>query len=267
MNANTTNTVAPTTDSGFPPEPSEAHQRAEGFYEITEGVANEGLYGLSATYSPEDNKLRLYYTRRLDDATYARVKDAGFKWAPSQELFVAPMWTPARADLLVELCGEIGDEDKSLVERAEERAERFGEYRDNRMQDANNARASVDAITEHIPFGQPILIGHHSERRARKHAEKIEQGMRKSVQMWDTAQYWKQRAAGALRHAKYKADAGVRHRRIKGLQADLRKAQKTIKESETLVKLWSLDGLTLDHAKGIAGRDRLSACCALLEAP
>ena len=28
MNANTTNTVAPTTDSGFPPEPSEAHQRA-----------------------------------------------------------------------------------------------------------------------------------------------------------------------------------------------------------------------------------------------
>ncbi|CAH0355994.1 hypothetical protein [Aquabacterium sp. CECT 9606] len=28
MNASTTNTVAPTTDSGFPPEPSEAHQRA-----------------------------------------------------------------------------------------------------------------------------------------------------------------------------------------------------------------------------------------------
>ncbi|CAH0356090.1 hypothetical protein [Aquabacterium sp. CECT 9606] len=29
MNASTTNTVAPTTDSGFPPEPSEAHQRAQ----------------------------------------------------------------------------------------------------------------------------------------------------------------------------------------------------------------------------------------------
>src|SRR5688572_14260702 len=78
----------------------------------------------SATYSPDDNKLRLYPFARLDAATYERIKAKGFKWAPRQELFVAPMWTPGRADLLVELCGDIGDDDSSLVERAEERAER-----------------------------------------------------------------------------------------------------------------------------------------------
>jgi hypothetical protein len=39
-------------------------------------------------------------------------------------------WTPSRADLLLELCGEIGDEDTSLVERAEERADRFDSYSD-----------------------------------------------------------------------------------------------------------------------------------------
>ena len=61
-----------------------------------------------------------------DDAeVYDRVKAAGFKWAPKQELFVAPMWTPEREDLPIELCGEIGDEDTSLVDRAEERADRF----------------------------------------------------------------------------------------------------------------------------------------------
>ena len=32
----------------------------------------------SATYSPEDNKLRLYSGGRLDSATYERVKKAGF---------------------------------------------------------------------------------------------------------------------------------------------------------------------------------------------
>ena len=60
-----------------------------------------------ATYSPEDNKLRLYAFSRLDAETYQRVKAAGFKWAPKQELFVAPRWTPAREDLLLELCGDI----------------------------------------------------------------------------------------------------------------------------------------------------------------
>src|ERR1035437_1758127 len=62
---------------------------------------------LQATYSPEDNKLRLYASSRLDAETYARIKAVGFIWAPKQDLFVAPMWTPARADLLIELCGEI----------------------------------------------------------------------------------------------------------------------------------------------------------------
>ena len=74
----------------------------------------------TATYSPEDNKLRLYSSTRLDRELYARVRRAGFIYAPKQELFVAPMWTPEREDFLIELCGEIDDEDKSLVERAEE---------------------------------------------------------------------------------------------------------------------------------------------------
>jgi hypothetical protein len=40
---------------------------------------------LSATYSPEDNKLRLYASMRLSRELYDRVKAAGFKWAPKQD--------------------------------------------------------------------------------------------------------------------------------------------------------------------------------------
>lgn len=177
------------------------------------------------TYSPEDNKLRLYSTVRLDKETYEKVKAAGFKWAPKQELFVAPAWTPAREDLLLELCGEIDDEDTSLVQRQEERAERFEEYSDKRGQEANSAHAAVSAIADHIPLGQPILVGHHSERRARRDAEKIQSGMSRAVKLWETSQYWLERAKGAIAHAKYKERPDVRHRRIKGLEAEVRKCQ------------------------------------------
>ncbi|MEM1154185.1 MAG: DUF3560 domain-containing protein, partial [Pseudomonadota bacterium] len=58
---------------------------------------------IDATYSAEDNKLRLYASERLDEALYARVKAAGFRWAPKQNLFVAPAWSPEREDLCIEL--------------------------------------------------------------------------------------------------------------------------------------------------------------------
>src|SRR6185312_683064 len=116
----------------------------------------------TATYSPEDDKLRLYSTSRLDQETYDRVKAAGFRWAPQQHLFFA-VWNPDREDLLTDLAGEIDDEDKSLVERAEERADRFQDYSANRAEDAHRAKEAVEQLANGIPLGQPILVGHHSE--------------------------------------------------------------------------------------------------------
>lgn len=207
----------------------------------------------TATYSPEDNKLRMYAVHRLDAELYKRVRAAGFIWAPKQKLFVAPMWTPGRADLLLELCGEIGDEDTSLVDRAAERADRFEDYSDSRTKDAQAARDAVEAIAGNIPFGQPILVGHHSERHARKNAQKIENGMRRAVNMWDTADYWQRRAAGALHHAKYKELPAVRARRIKGLESDKRKSESSRDEAQKCLAFWSRDGITVDQAVIFAG--------------
>ena len=206
----------------------------------------------TATYSPEDNKLRIYPAYRLDKDEYNRVKAHGFTWAPKQECFVAGMWTPDREDLCIEMCGEIGDEDKSLVERAEDRAERFEGYQESRTKDAERARKAVSAIADNIPLGQPILIGHHSERHARRDAEKIQNGMRKAVTMWETAQYWKSRAASAIAHAKYKELPAVRARRIKGLESDQRKQQKTKEQAERYLAAWTKDGLTHQEALAIA---------------
>jgi protein-L-isoaspartate O-methyltransferase len=200
---------------------------------------NQMTIAITATYSPEDNKLRLYASSRLDTETYERVKAAGFKWAPKQDLFVAPMWTPSREDLCIKLAGEIGDEDTTLVERAEVKADRLEDLSTRRAQDGDRAQNAVHAIADGIPFGQPILVGHHSERHARKDAEKIEKGMRRAVEMWKAAEYWQSRAKGAIRLAKYKERPDVRARRIKGLEASKRKEEKIQQEAEMWLKLWT----------------------------
>ena len=212
----------------------------------------------TATYSPEDNKIRLYPFARLSAEDYARVKAAGFAWAPKQGIFVAPMWTPAREDLALELAGEIGDEDKTLVERAEERADRFAGYSERRADEATAAKSSVQALADGIPLGQPILVGHHSEARARRDAEKIENGMRKAVRLWETSQYWQDRAAGAIRHARYKELPAVRARRIKGIEADRRKIERQVAECEAGLRFWEGEAKFRNRETGEAFQIRVA---------
>ena len=188
----------------------------------------------TATYSLEDNKLRFYPFHRLDKEDYERIRTAGFIWAPKQELFVAPAWSPSREDLMLEWCGDIDDEDTSLAERAEARAERFQDYSADAGQRAESAREQVDYIANGRPLGQPILVGHHSMRKAMRDQEKIEAGIRRAINEFDKADYWKERARGSLRHASRRERPDVIYRRIKKLEADLRKAEKGLKEAAAL---------------------------------
>lgn len=221
----------------------------------------------AASYDPADNRLRLRASARLDADTYARVKALGFAWAPKQDLFVAPAWSPQREDLLLELCEEIGDEDTTLVERAEQRADRFENYSDKREVEAHRAKEHVAQIADGIPFGQPILVGHHSEKRARKDADRIESGMRKAVKLWETSQYWERRAARALAHAKYKELPGVRVRRIRKLEAEKRVKERELAKCEEQQRLWSTNPLTFELAMRIANDSYHSLCFPLSEYP
>ncbi len=181
------------------------------------------------TYSPDDNKLRLYSEGKLSDEDVHRLKVNGFRWAPGQKLWVAPAWTPPREDLLLDLCGEIQDEDTSLVERAEQRAEAFETFAEHREADASRSSGTADQIMSMIPLGQPILVGHHSEGRARRDQERIHNNTRKAIKFWDQAKYWKNRATAAVRHAQYKSDPQVRARRIKDLEKQERAHKSSIR--------------------------------------
>ena len=198
------------------------------------------------TYSPEDNKLRIYPDTYLDEDTAARLKAEGFRWAPVQKLYVAPAWTPAREDLVTELCGSIQDEAVSLAERAEQRAEKFTEYAEHRNEDAAEASGKADRISSMRPLGQPILVGHHSEGRARRDIERVQENTRKAIKFWDQAEYWKRRAEAAVKHANYKSDPAVRARRIKELEKQLRAQTRFSEELDLHIRMVQM---LIDHDK------------------
>jgi hypothetical protein len=171
-----------------------------------------------ATYSPEDNKLRIYPSGvRLDKELgdeYASFKAAGYKWAPKQECFVCARWTPTAEDWALRLAGEIDDEDYSYEERAADRAERFETYRDKR---ADEAGARADAFE-----AGPAAFGHQSRARAERQARRHDRHRTHAVSQWSKAEYWQRRTAGVISHALYKSSPEVRRGRIKVIEAQLR---------------------------------------------
>ncbi|UWQ44033.1 DUF3560 domain-containing protein (plasmid) [Leisingera aquaemixtae] len=200
---------------------------------------------ITATYSPEDNKIRLYPSARLDDETFQRVKDAGFKWAPKQELFVAPKWSCKREDLALELAGEIEPEEMTVAERAQAKAARLDALADKRAAESSAYSRAADELSRAFEFGQPILVGHHSERKARKTQERMHNAMDKAVRAHKAIGYWHYRAEGVERFANMKNDPKVRARRIKTLLAELRDFQRRLNGAHKALENW--EKLTTDN--------------------
>lgn len=192
---------------------------------------------ISATYSLEDNKIRLYTenNQRVSTDLYKKLSEAGFKYAPMQKLFYAPMWTPAREALAIELAGEIENEDITLEQRAVERAERFEGYSAKRAKDAEQAADYSDKLSEPFKNGQPILIGHHSQRKAEKLRDNIQNQMKKAVKFYDQSNYWASRSEGVLANAACKSNPRTRINRIAGLEKDLRRQEKHVKHYTEVV--------------------------------
>lgn len=94
----------------------------------------------SATYCPEDDKLRLY-CGRVERSTYDHLRENGFQASPKQDCDFVAVWTVRREDIVLEMihdADDIGDEDYSPQERAADRQERFEGYRDKRASEAGS---------------------------------------------------------------------------------------------------------------------------------
>lgn len=172
----------------------------------------------TATYCPEDNKLRLY-VGRVPRPDYDRLRAAGWVSTPKQSEKgggeFAVIWTPEREDMALEFAEIIEDEDKGPDERAADRAERFEEYRGKRMGEATGHADSYD--------NQPTAHGYQSQARAERSARRHDRQGSRAVSAWSKAEYWQSRTAGVISHALYCSAPGVRMGRIKTLEAELRR--------------------------------------------
>lgn len=178
---------------------------------------NAAAFRGTATYCPEDNKLRLY-VGRVPREDYLKLTADGWKALHKQREagggdFVAT-WTPARRALCLEWCGSIEDEDMSPQERAADRAERFAGYREKRVEDATGHADRYDA--------QPLAHGFQSEAKAEKAAARHDRIADRAGDAWDKAEYWQQRTAGVIAHALHVSSPDVRMGRIKTLESELR---------------------------------------------
>lgn len=132
---------------------------------------------------------------------------------------------------------------ESGIERKLEKAARYETYATNAEARAESRYNNARAIGSHIPFGQPILVGHHSERRHRRDIERIDNNMRKSVEESEKAEYLKGRAFD-LAHA----DEKLENRRFVGNR--IKDAEKSIRH----LSKWARP----DHPRLIQAQEKLA---------
>lgn len=82
----------------------------------------------------------------------------------------------------------------NFEERKENRLEAYHRLAARNEQISDSNYATAKQIGSYIPMGQPILVGHHSEKRHRSDLNKIDNAMRKSIEADKKAEYYAQRA-------------------------------------------------------------------------
>ncbi len=95
---------------------------------------------------------------------------------------------------------------ENYAERKEARIDRLESRAAKAQSESTAAYKAAHSIMEHIPPGQPILVGHHSEQRHRRDLDKIDRNMRKSVEADEKAAYYASRAEAAAGNTAISSD-------------------------------------------------------------
>ena len=79
-------------------------------------------------------------------------------------------------------------------ERKMNRIEKYNELAEKNTEKAKQLYKQAGDMASAIPFGQPILVGHHSENRDRNYRKKIHNKFEKAFETQDKAKYYEQKA-------------------------------------------------------------------------
>ncbi len=143
--------------------------------------------------------------------------------------------------------------------RNEERAARYRVLSEKARERSAQAFQGADAISGMIPMGQPILIGHHSERRHRRDIERIDSRLRKGFEEEKKAEYFNDKAHTAENSKIIHSDDDNAIEKLKEKLTGREKLQSTMVKAnaiyrkpmtdDAVIKLMAL-GLTKENAIG-----------------
>jgi hypothetical protein len=117
--------------------------------------------------------------------------------------------------------------------RAEDRQERLDDLADRLDGQAEARLRAAREEADLIPMGQPILVGHHSERRHRRALDRIDRNMRQGIAL-DREANRTATAADASRARQALRESGpATMRRIEELEAEARRVDRNLTPCET----------------------------------
>lgn len=113
--------------------------------------------------------------------------------------------------------------------RSVERAGRLEERAAKHASEADTHSRRADKLGERFYMGQPILVGHHSEKSARSAQEKMHGAMRRSIEAKDKADHYAHASDAAARNAEGKTRTQMA-RKIEELEAEARSVARSLEK-------------------------------------
>ncbi|WP_322750979.1 MULTISPECIES: DUF3560 domain-containing protein, partial [unclassified Frankia] len=123
---------------------------------------------------------------------------------------------------------DIAAVEASRSQRAADRADYHADAAGRAAARADARWEAARAIRDHIPPGQPVLVGHHSEGRHRRDLARADGHEHASVEEADKANYHAGRADTAARYQQHRENVPRTLRRIRKLETDQRVAQRAL---------------------------------------
>lgn len=120
-------------------------------------------------------------------------------------------------------------------ERQERKKELYQERAEQAEQRSQSHYKRHNDIASIIPMGQPILIGHHSEKRHRKDLDRIDNEMRKSIQESEKADYYRNKIDNINNNIAISSDDP---KAIEKLQAKIKELEKAKLEVKARPHEW-----------------------------
>lgn len=122
----------------------------------------------------------------------------------------------------------VADREAEKAAHMEQRADMLADRADRRAGESASYHDRAHQLAERFPFGQPILVGHHSEARARRDADKVHTWHGKGFELDREAQRLAAAAESAATYIKHRENPYVAARRLLKLEAERRDTQRRL---------------------------------------